>query len=724
MKILNPLKINNWPIKTFLIAILTLQLIVLILTSIKIFFVGIPFMTEVFSFIYLTFIPGLLIIRILKLHDLDTVESILYSIGLSIVTIMVVGFLMNLIYPLFGIKHPLSLLPVIITLTVLVLALCVLCYLTGKNVLNPPYTDLKEFSNPSFLFLCLIPFLTIISTYIMNFFDQNIIQMLLLILLSFLPLISLKWIPKKYYSLAIFVSSLSLLLHTTLISVFIWGQDINYEYYLSHIVLEDGYWNFSTGSVANAMLSITILSPFYTLLTGMSQEWVYKIIYPFLFSLVPLGLFNVYKYLTDSKISLLACYYFISVNAFFTTLPAAARQEIAELFLVILVMLIFDKKLGNITKSILTIIFGFSIIVSHYGLSYMFLIILILVFFISIIPKFKKYLQIDDGYHFNKNYLILLIVFAFAWFMYLSSSSVFNVGVNILANFLNSFNEFTGTTQASTIISGQIPFLQTFERFLYILSQFSISIGIISLFSKKYNLIKCKEYSLFAVVTFLILISTVILPVIASTMNTDRIFHIGLIFLSPFFVIGVIVFSNFINKKIRKGFGIINQKNALTLISGFLVIFMLFNTATVYQVLDQPKQGRFALDDNIDFPIITETDYNSIKWLDKNMNSDIVYASLNKINFFPSVSERINRSAAIYYNGMGRGLIFKNDSYLFLSSYDLNNNVISIYNITNITNSKAKRVYYNTTTFEERMEVLYDNGGSRIFYVRSSQNYL
>ncbi len=722
MKILNPLKMNNWPIKTFLIVILTLQLIVLILTLIKKFFLGIPFITEFFSFIYLTFIPGLLIIRILKLHDLDTVETILYSIGLSIATIMGVGLLMNLIYPLFGIKHPISLFPVITTLTLFVLALCVLCYLTGKNVSNPPYTDLKDFSNPTFLFLSLIPFLTIISTYIMNFFDQNIIQMVLLILLSFLPLISLKWMPKKYYPLAIFVTSLSLLLHTTLISLFIWGQDINFEYYLSNLVLENGYWNYTMPSVVNGMLSITILSPFYSLLTGMSQEWVYKIIYPFLFSFVPLGLFKVYKDITDSKISLLACYYFISVNAFFTTLPAAARQEIAEIFLVLFIVLIFNKKMNNITKSILTIIFGFSIIVSHYGLSYMFLIILVSAFFINIIPKFKKYLQIDEKYHFNSNYLFLLIVFAFAWFMYLTSSSIFIAGVNVLTHFLNSLIEFTGTSQASNIITGQIPFLQTFERFLYLLSQFFICIGIISLFSKKYNLIKFKEYSLFAVPTFLILISTIILPVLASTMNTDRIFHISLIFLSPFFVIGVTVSSNFVIKNMPKGFGILNKKNVLYLISVFLAIFMLFNTAAVYQVLDQPKNGRFALDENIDFPIITEMDYNSIKWIDKNMNSGLpVYSSVIKINFFPSITGKNNKGVGIYYNHIGQGIIFKNNSYLFLSSYDLNNNIMAIYNMTN---NKAKTVYYNITPFEERMEVLYDNGGSRIFYISSSQNYL
>jgi len=715
MKILNPLKMNDWPIKVFLLVILILQFIVLILTISKKIF-EIPLLTEFLSFIYLTFVPGLLLVRILRLHEINTIKVLFYSIGLSIATIMGIGFLMNIIYPILRIGHPISFYPVLITLSLLVFLLSFFCYLIDKNFSNPSYIGIKDILNPYFLFLCLIPFLTIIGTYIMNFFNQNILQIIVMFILSFLPLISLKWIPKKYYPLAIFISSLSLLFHTTLISSFIWGQDINVEYQLANLVLENGYWNFTTSNNVNAMLSINILAPFYTLVVGIDLKWIYKIVFPFIFSLVPLGLFYIFKDISNSKISLLACYYFISVNAFFTTLPASARQEIAEFFLVILILLILDKKMDNLKKSFLTIIFGFSIIVSHYGLSYLVLILLTLAFLISVIPRFKKYLQIDDEYIFNKNFLILLFVFTLAWFMYISSSSIFNLGVNIGVNIFDSITELTEvSTQASNIISGKIPFLQSFERYLYLISQLFIGIGIISLFSNKYNIIKNKnEYSLFSMAAFVILLAAIVVPGVSSTLNTDRIFHISLIILAPFFVIGILTLANFLkNKMIHMNSNILRNKNVFYLISGFLIIFMLFNTAFFYQILDQPKSGRFALDNTVDFPIVNEMEFTSIKWFGQNYNPQFsTYTDVNKAIFFNSITGKNIKINTINSRDIELGLIFRN-SYLFLSTYDINNKYMSF---NKVTKDKSIVSYYNTSTFEERKGNIYDNGGSKILF--------
>ena len=554
----------------------------------------------------------------------------------------------------------------------------------------------------------------------MNFFNQNILQMIVLFILSFLPLISLKWIPKKYYPLAIFISSLSLLFHTTLISSFIWGQDVNVEYELANFVLENGYWNFTTSNNVNAMLSINILAPVYALVVGIDLKWVYKIIFPFIFSLVPLGLFYIFKDISNSKISLLACYYFISVSAFFTTLPAAARQEIAEFFLVILLLLILDKSMDNLKKSLLAITFGFSIIVSHYGLSYLVLILLTLAFVVTVIPRSKKYLQIDDNYIFNKNFLILLSVFTLAWFMYISSSSIFNLGVNIGVNIFDSITELTEvSTQASSIISGKIPFLQSWERYLYLISQFFIGIGVISLFSSKYNLIKNKkEYSLFSIAAFVILLAAIIVPGVSNSLNTDRIFHISLIILAPFFVFGVLTLVKFLKYKIIfRNLNVLRDKNVFYLISGFLIIFMLFNTAFFYQILDQPKSGRFALDNNVDFPIVNEMEFTSIKWFGKNYNPKFsTYTDVNKAIFFNSVTGKDIKISTINSRDIEIGLIFRN-SYLFLSTYDINNNIISF---NKITNNKASIAYYNTSIFEERKGSIYDNGGSKILFTQTN----
>ncbi|MGA7076853.1 MAG: hypothetical protein WBZ42_10005 [Halobacteriota archaeon] len=43
------------------------------------------------------------------------------------------------------------------------------------------------------------------------------------------------------------------------------------------------------------MLSLTMLAPLLSVATGMSVTWVFKLIVPLLFALVPLGLYRLYQ---------------------------------------------------------------------------------------------------------------------------------------------------------------------------------------------------------------------------------------------------------------------------------------------------------------------------------------------------------------------------------------------------------------------------------------------
>jgi len=110
-------------------------------------------------------------------------------------------------------------------------------------------------------------------------------------------------IKKTYYPIAIFSITLSLLLHTSLISNYVWGWDLQTEIYLADLVLQNAYWNFTQISNYNAMLSITVLAPIYSYMLNMKLVWVFKIVYPILFSFLPLGLYHIYKKQTNNKIA-------------------------------------------------------------------------------------------------------------------------------------------------------------------------------------------------------------------------------------------------------------------------------------------------------------------------------------------------------------------------------------------------------------------------------------
>ena len=94
MQINNPLQMNDWEIKKFLKLILAIQLAMLGVIGLD--FTGLqnPIIRQFVGFIYLTFVPGIIILRILRLRKLGNIETLLYTVGLSIATLMFTGLFM------------------------------------------------------------------------------------------------------------------------------------------------------------------------------------------------------------------------------------------------------------------------------------------------------------------------------------------------------------------------------------------------------------------------------------------------------------------------------------------------------------------------------------------------------------------------------------------------------------------------------------------------------
>ena len=108
MQLDNPFQMNDWEIKKFLKVLLAIQLAVWGVIAFDTMGVHIPLMRPLVVLIYLTLVPGIIILRILKLHNLGNIETLLYTVGLSIATLMFTGLVMNTVYPLLGVSGPIS----------------------------------------------------------------------------------------------------------------------------------------------------------------------------------------------------------------------------------------------------------------------------------------------------------------------------------------------------------------------------------------------------------------------------------------------------------------------------------------------------------------------------------------------------------------------------------------------------------------------------------------
>jgi uncharacterized membrane protein len=602
LKIENSLKIS--------IAILLALLATIGLDAIGL---GIPFLRQVIGFIFLTFIPGFLLLRTLKFHELSTLEVLLYSAGLSISFLMFIGLSMSALHPI--VSESISTIPLATAISIAVLVLCIFSYERGKGFANSNHVGFKDVFSPSALFLCSIPILSILGTWSVVFYGNNLILLLMIVVISFtVALVGFdRFISKKLYPLAIVAIAVALFYSSVLVSRYLPGWDINLEYHFSHLVITRSFWDPAIPNNINAMASIVMLSPIYSILLGVNDAWVLRIIYPLLFSLVPLGLYRVYQKLTDEKVAFLAVFFFMSFFTFFTEMTALGRQEIAELFLVLLLLLIVDKEVGS-TKVALSVIFAISLIISHYSLSYIFIFFYLTPTWISLLLSRNSTLNrlwkgiLDrkkDNTRQRENlipttgitsgiisgaFVLFFIVFAFLWYIYVSSSAPFesfaSIGNNIVTSIFTEFFNPGGRGYLLSVALGGTLSTPSLQREIYrivqYVTEFFMIVGILGIIARWKGFKINREYSVMALTSMVLLLVCVALPYFAGYLDIERLYQITLIFLSPLCVLGGIALFRGALKLFRASRITIRAVYAMLLI--VLVAYFMFNTGFIFEV--------------------------------------------------------------------------------------------------------------------------------------------
>lgn len=707
-------------IKSRQVTILMIVIQVLMAATLLLNYIGlnIPLLRQCIGFIYLTFVPGFIILKLLKVNISSIVEKICYSVGLSISFTFFVGLLLNALCPFLGINKPLNLFPIVSAFLITTFLLSLFVYIHDIRTNKENLSFNFEISN-SILFLFLIPFLSISGAFLANYYNIRVVLFILLIIISLIPLIvtSLNWPKKELYPLLIYVLSISLLFHWSLISLYLTGADIHYEYYYSNLVNLNNVWDPTFGKNVNSLLSIVLTPTIYSQVLNLDLTWVFKVVYPLIYAFVPVCLYQIFQKQINRKISLLAVFYFISISPFFMEMTQLARQEIAELFFVLLILLMIDRHLDEIKKSILLIIFSFSLVMSHYGLAYVYLFLLFSIPIIWFLNRFllkfnlNMYnLRLKTKIHevFPINFSILFFVMVFAWYMYITNADVLSTIVHIGNQMISSmYDDFFNPTnlQGIAMLTYKYSIFHTVTKYLYIISQFLIVLGVLSLLKPlKVHLIEInfsKIFTIFSFSSLLLLILCLIMPYFASSLNTTRLFHISLFFLAPFVIIGLLKLFEIINNLLKREW---NVNSALKIISLFLMVFLLLNSGLVYELVDD-EPSSIALHDpsNMDFPYYTTEDMNSAIWINMSINKRIYTDSYGKVllnQFIPYDNVRL--------------LTPTNASYFFYSR-EINTKQGSI-NIVGRENTMISTRSLDLNNYTKNMNLIFSNGGANVYW--------
>jgi uncharacterized membrane protein len=626
---------KNLGSREFLLKILGLQLVFC-----AIVFFNIPVARQVIGFVYLTFVPGVIIARLLKLGISSGSRRILFSAGFGIAFLMFTGLLINMVGPAIGISQPLSLIPVVVTLSLVVLLLAFIsCFRKDVKYL-PTSIDRKSVLSVAFP-LCL-PVIAIVGALLMNFSGNNSILLLLMAAISVFFSVSVLWKKltfPKIYALMVLAIALALLFHAVLVSNYVTFADIQIEYYVFNSTVRHKFWSSAlpqfwdaTYGRFNSMLSITVLPTIYFSVLDIDPTWILKIVYPLVFSLVPLGLFSMWKPHVGLKRAFFSAFVFMAQLTFYNEMLGLCRQMIGELFLVLLFMVLVSGKIGRFNRNLCFIVFGAALVVSHYSLSYLFM--LFIAFAWALFYVLKRSCRI------NLTMVIVFFVMAFSWYIYTSSAGSFQSFLSFGDSVASSMGEFANFgARSQGVLKGiglasSPTILNTVSRIIAYMIEVFIVLGFFSVVTKRTNIRLNNEYVAFSWVCVGLLAATVLLPGFAQTLNVERFYHISLFFLAPFCVIGAEVligvltyFSSYRKFKPRQKLDREMRWKPTILLLAILLLYFLFQTNFLYEIsgseswsIPLSKQRLDPIQLYESYAYIDESDVFGARWLVKSID--------------------------------------------------------------------------------------------------------
>jgi len=697
----------------FIVIILVLQ-VALYFT----FFFNIAIARQIIGFLYLVFIPGYIIVKLLKQNNLDLAETVVFSVGLSLAVMLIGGFALNELGLLVGISAPLEPSLLVLVISGFVLLGTLACYFRASQDLRP-----IEFTKGTFLrlfLLCLLPFFSVIGAYFANVTGNTFLLLLALfavLAIFVITVFSKRLMTPKLYVIIVFILSITLLFHSSLVSNYVQGADIKVENYIATLTQSNGYWNssisFTDMGLASyySMLSVSILPTVYSNILNMDITWIFKIIYPLIFSIVPVTLYLIWRGKFGVTAALLSIFLFMSQSTFYFEMTYLSRQMIAEVFFALCFLILFSKKLSPKNSSILLAIFGFSLIVSHYSLALIFAFLISLIWLLTYLTK-----RPNTNLHLSMVFLILVLMFL--WFIAtVSSATIVRIAFaqrsifSGFSDFLNPGVRADSLVGLGVVTTTHASELYTIGRVIAYSTELFMVIGFIVLLlqvkRKEFDI----EYFIPCIATMLILVMCIALPFFASAFGINRFYHVLLFFLAPLFVIGFNGFFKLARLIKRVSLRTKQRMELFSLILMTIVLgaYFVFQTNSVYEVANVESWSmplsRYRLNDRLysDFAYVTGAQVSGSRWLSQsNQNPNLVVyvdisASLNLVAYGGIYTDNLR----LLYNGT----LLDKGQFVYLSELNVVYHEVEI-------NSKIYNI--SETLTSDPLSVIYNNGENEI----------
>ena len=358
---------------------------------------------------------------------------------------------------------------------------------------------------------------------------------------------------------------------------------------------------------------------------------------------MPLTLYAVVTKPWNAKYAFLSVFFFMAFSGFIAEMPFLPRQGYAELFLALWILLIVDKQMPRLQKGILSVLFAVGIITSHYAISYIVMYYLAFSWIVLLVLR-KATLRSSMGL-ISFNFIALFVVFSLMWYIYVGQAFVFDYVVRMGDHIYNSiYTELLapGARPAAllTAIGLGPPVQHGVEwayRIIFWITEIFIIFGFFRTILKRGEWETKGEYLAMSLGAMSILGLTIVLPYFAGYLNIPRFYHISLIFLAPFCIIGGRSILGGLLRLLRKIWDFSPGVNWLNIMmAAVLIIFFIFQTGFPFIIAGMPSMNRFNIsnierygtpEDKTSFysgqGYVFKQELASAKWLDENRKKDM-----------------------------------------------------------------------------------------------------
>lgn len=414
----------------------------------------------------LSLLPGFLLLKTFNVRLTSVIKTLSYSLVLSLSLLIISSTALNAVFNYFKVAKLLEVNTLVITLNLFILILSIL----SVSLKKPPHAkDHFAIKNREYSFIdiflliviTLFPIISIVGTTILNNNGTNLIVLsnLVLIVLFVIVLLSKKF-NESLYPYSLYSIGLTILLNISLRSWFINGTDILTEFKMFQNTLDNGYWSSTLIDHAyNICISITILPAIYASLTSFNDHYIFKLLFQLFFAVIPVLIYFFTKKFANTNKSYLSSILFISFPIYVNSMSMHIRQEVAFMFFIMLLIIMFDDELTKKFKNILIIMLGLSMIVSHYSTTFIALVLFTTWYFTDLL--LKVCIKIWNKWKNKKNkvnkgriplyFLIMLYAFSFVWYSQLASLSnnLINLKNKVISNLSDVHNSDVRIDQTS-----------------------------------------------------------------------------------------------------------------------------------------------------------------------------------------------------------------------------------------------------------------------------------